>query len=219
MTNIKKLTIHRAQELKNKISPLDVVLFQSPDFSHWKNKWLMRKREREIRRDDFNHIAVVVTDDMLGEKILGDGVGLLYSTAFPNNYGYYGVFIEKIESFVARFPNIKKIAICTLVKKKVLSHTDISKLRCVYHVIRQLKYDGWWSFIRSSLLNNDGVKYYYCAQLVGWIYQSIGLIDKNCDISGLIPSHFLGYQGPYTINVIPRDLFTITLIQYYSNVY
>jgi hypothetical protein len=205
------------KDIKEKIKPLDLIVFRGSDFVSDSISMVQNLR---LGQGEWTHVGLIITTDFIpikngvpgklyvwestmSGKVLGDGVNDL-----ENNKGTFGVQIRDFEEVVDKYDNNSetKIGWCSLLNNPIA--TDPAKVKetltRLHSEIGNATYDYNFcnlfstmfctcSTLRRSVFGHSNK--YFCSELVTKIYIELGIISKNVDPEKVAPAELLGFTN------------------------
>jgi len=230
-------------KVKNQIKPFDLVLFKGGDYisdfiryvQHL-NTEIKYNKKYDVNSDQFSHVGMVVTKDILPDSSLKDGKLYIWESTMsgdltdgvPNVLGesYLGVQLRDLDQVVKNYdanPHTQ-IAFASLkdeIYDEIMFTPELSnkfvKLFALYNGIR---YDANLLSLYAAVnkdyrshrdlieetLNTEN--WLFCSELVALIYKNLGIFPESIDPKNVVPMDFIGFDDEDEVNENIPDVYS-----------
>lgn len=204
--------------VRGNLRPFDLVLFSGNDFVSDTIKYLEYKQLRKPEADDFSHVGMIVTDQILNHPLVQPGKVYIWESTMsgkladgvPNIDGrsFLGVQLRDFDEVIKAYdvPNDTRIAYASLKQNPLDSPADVDIIKSgfteLFNSLNGTLYDlNCLSLLgalypcirpcRNCCMCRCNSDWLFCSELVATVYKRFGIFPQRVRPENVVPVDFL----------------------------
>lgn len=206
-------------DIKDKIQPLDLILFRGSDFVSDTIRLLEYTALNNNWADDYSHCGIIITRDLLDDPRLEEGKLYIWESTMSGKLGqnvynidgktFLGVQVRKFDDLIVAYdqPRASAISWCRLQNNPLLDINKKEQIKQKFLTCFQ-EYNGrryninlygllstlykHMRFLRkpiAKILHTNN--WIFCSELLALAYKSIGVLDESVNEKDVLPVDFI----------------------------